>query len=74
MSGPVSKLGWKIVGGGAAAMAGSAASKAATSAYKKTRKADPPSNPAHPDTNWTEALIWAVISGVAIGLGRLAAE
>lgn len=74
MAGPVSKLGWKVVGGGSAALAGSAASKAATAGYKRVRKADPPANPAHPDTSWLEALVWAIISGIAIGLGRLAAE
>jgi hypothetical protein len=70
----VSKIGWKIVGGGAASVAGAAASKAVTVAYKKVRKTDPPENPASPDITWAEALAWALLSGVAVGLGRLAAE
>ncbi len=74
VAGPVSKIGWKIVGGGAAAVAGAVAGKVATIAYKKVRKADPPENPANPDITWVEAVAWALVSGVAVGLGRLAAE
>lgn len=74
MAGPVSKVGWKIVGGAATAAAGTAASKGVTAAYKKVRGNEPPVNPAHPDTAWREALLWAAVSGIAVGLGRLAAE
>ncbi len=74
MVGPVSKIGWKIIGGAAGAAAGSAASKAVTVVYKKIRKSDPPTNPAHPDTTWADAIGWAVASAVAIGVGRLVAE
>ncbi|WP_462186961.1 DUF4235 domain-containing protein [Frankia sp. CcWB2] len=69
-----SKLGWKIVGGGATALAGMAASRVVSALYRKVRKSDPPANPADPDTAWTEAVAWAAISGLAIGIGRLAAE
>ena len=74
MAGPVSKLGWKIVGGGAAAAAGAAAGKAVALVYRAVRDEDPPTDPAHPDTAWAEALVWAAASGAAIALGRLAAE
>ncbi|WP_239309618.1 MULTISPECIES: DUF4235 domain-containing protein [unclassified Frankia] len=74
MARSVSKIGWKIVGGAAGAAAGSAASRTATVAYRKIRKADPPASPAHPETAWADAIGWAVLSGVAIGLGRLTAE
>jgi hypothetical protein len=71
---PVSKIGWKVIGGVAATVAGSLAGKAVTSAYVKIRKSDPPADPRHPDTSWTDALGWAVMSGVAIGVGRLVAQ
>jgi hypothetical protein len=69
-----SKLGWKLVGGAATALAGTAASRGITAVYRKVRKTDPPVNPADPDTALAEAIAWAAISGLAIGIGRLAAE
>ncbi|CAO5251083.1 DUF4235 domain-containing protein [Frankia sp. AgKG'84/4] len=74
MAKAASKLGWKVVGGAATALAGTAASRGVTIAYRKVRKSDPPVNPADPDTALVEAIAWAAISGLAIGLGRLAAE
>ncbi|MCK9928191.1 DUF4235 domain-containing protein [Frankia sp. Mgl5] len=74
MAGPASKMGWKVVGGAATALAGTAASRGVTAAYRKIRKSDPPVNPADPETAWAEAIAWAALSGLAIGLGRLAAE
>lgn len=71
---PVSKLGWKIAAGVAAAVAGSLTSKAVTGAYRRIRKNEPPADPTHPDTSWADAFIWALLSGVAMGLGRLAAQ
>jgi hypothetical protein len=74
VAGPVSKVGWKIVGGVAGAAAGAVASRSVTMLYKMIRKSDPPVNPAHPDTSWADAVVWAVASGLAIGVGRLVAE
>jgi hypothetical protein len=73
VSGPVSKVGWKIVGGAATAAGGAAASKSINLAYRKLR-GEPPLNPAHPDMAWRDAMIWALVSAVAITLGRLAGE
>ncbi len=67
-------MGWKVVGGAATALAGTAASRGVTAAYRKVRKSDPPVNPADPETDWAEAIAWAALSGLVIGLGRLAAE
>lgn len=33
-----------------------------------------PGNPATDDTTWSEALVWAVVSGVTIGVVRLMAQ
>jgi hypothetical protein len=74
VAGPVSKIGWKIVGGGATAAAGAVASKAANHVYRKVRQAEPPENPASPNITWVDAVVWALVSGAAVGLGRLAAE
>ena len=41
--------------------------------WRKTKKTEPPADPASPGTPWLEALTWAAASGVAVGVGRLVA-
>ncbi len=41
--------------------------------WRKTKKTEPPADPASPGTPWVEALTWAAASGVAVGVGRLVA-
>ena len=67
------KLGWKIVGGLAGLLAATLTKKAITAVWRSTKHADPPSNPAAPDTSWPEAMTWAVSTGVALGVARLVA-
>lgn len=57
-----------------AALAGAQlARKALTKAWVRKRGAVP-GNPASGDTTWGEALVWAVVSGVGIGVARLVAQ
>jgi hypothetical protein len=74
VAGPVSKVGWKIVGGAATVAGGTAATKSVNAVYRKVRGGEPPKNLAHPDTTWREAMLFALLSAVAVALGRLAAE
>ena len=67
------KLLWKIVGAGTGIAAASLARSALTAGWRRTRDEDPPGNPASPSTRWPEALGWAVLTGVAIGVARLVA-
>jgi hypothetical protein len=73
MSQVVAKAGWKLTALLFAVPAGIAARKAAGVAWKKTRRDDPPANPAAPGTTWTEALIWAAVSGVVFAVARMVA-
>ncbi len=41
--------------------------------WRKTKKTEPPADPASPGTPWAEALIWAAASGLAVGVSRLVA-
>jgi hypothetical protein len=66
-------MGWKIIGGGAAVLSGIAARQILTNGWKAATGNQPPTNPEHPDTNWTEAIAWAVASGAVIGVARLLA-
>jgi hypothetical protein len=66
-------VGWRILGGVAAALAGIAARRAMMLGWKTTTRKEPPSNPESPDTQWSEAIAWAVASGALMGLARMLA-
>ena len=42
--------------------------------WLKTKKTEPPADPASPGTPWPEALTWALASGAAVGVARLVAS
>ena len=54
--------------------AGSAARALLRASWRRTVGGDPPTNPASPSTRWSEAMIWAVASGVAMAVTRLVAQ
>ncbi len=64
---------WTLASSGAAIVAAAGAKKLLTKGWVK-RKGKVPGNPASSDTTWSEALTWAVISGVAVGVVRLVAQ
>lgn len=45
-----------------------------TMGWKAVTGHEPPSDPRSQDTDWQVAMAWAVASGAAIGVARLAAE
>jgi hypothetical protein len=51
-----------------------AARKARTTTWKVATGKKPPVNPAHPDVSLGEAVAWATVSGVAVGLARMLAS
>lgn len=51
-----------------------AARKAMTASWKVATGKEPPQNPADPDVSLGEAVAWAVISGVAVGVARMLAS
>jgi hypothetical protein len=67
-----SKL-WSAYGLAATLVAGLAARKAMTTSWKVATGKEPPQNPAHPDVSIGEAVAWAAVSGVAVGLARMLA-
>ena len=64
-------LAWKIIGTGSAVLAAAAAQKGLTAAWRLATGDDPPTIPEDPDTEWKDAVAWALLSGAAIGLARL---
>ena len=63
-----------MIGSLSGVTAGSATRALLRAGWRRTRGGDPPSNPAAPGTKWSEALIWAASSGVAMAVTRLVAQ
>ena len=73
MAGTAGRMGWKIMALGFAVPTGIAVRKALETTWRKAKHDDPPKNPAAPGTEWSEALMWAAASGIAVATARLVA-
>jgi len=69
----VGKVVYKIVGIGSGLVAARIARSVLDKGWARTRGGEPPRNPAVPGTTWSEALAWAVASGVTVAVARLLA-
>jgi len=67
----VNALMWRVIGTGSAVVAAAAAQRGLTVAWKAATGKEPPTIPEDPDTEWKDAVAWALLSGAAIGLARL---
>jgi len=65
---------WKVVGSLSGVVAGAATRALLRAGWRRTKGGDPPTNPAAPSTRWSEAITWAVASGVAMAVTRLVAQ
>ena len=65
---------WNTVATAAAVSAVAAAKPVIARGWRLTFGADPPGNPADPGVSWSEAILWAVVTGALIGLVRLVAQ
>ena len=66
-------LGWKAISYGAGALAGLVTQRVLEAAWKGSHHASPPPLAADRRSSWTEALSWAVATGVGMGVTRLLA-
>lgn len=64
---------WSAAASGAAVAAGFLAKKVMVKGWVRAR-GKVPGNPATSDTTWNEALVWAAMTGVVIGVVRLLAQ
>jgi hypothetical protein len=64
---------WTVAAGGAAIGAATITKKLMGQGWTRWR-GKVPGNPATSETTWNEALAWAVVSGVVIGVVRLFAQ
>jgi hypothetical protein len=69
----VKTYGWKVVALASGALAGLVTQRVLGTAWKATRGGDSPPAPADRRSSWTDALTWAVASGVGAGVARLVA-
>jgi hypothetical protein len=65
---------WSVMGLAATLGATVAARKAMTTSWKMATGKKPPTNPEHPDVSMGEAVAWAAVSGLAVGLARMFAS
>ena len=65
---------WTIYGLVATMAATILARKALNATWKLSTGKTPPKNAAHPDVSMGEAITWAAVSGVAVGLARMLAS
>jgi hypothetical protein len=73
VAGAAGKIGWRIMALAFAVPTGIAVRKAIEAGWRTAKHDDPPKNPAAPGTQWSEALAWAAVSGVAVAAARLVA-
>ena len=64
---------WTVFSLVSALLAATAARKALTTSWKAATGKNPPANPADPDVDFGEAVLWATVSGTAIGIARMLA-
>ena len=62
---------WQAFSLGSALLGASAAKKGLTKFWRSATGKNPPANPADPDVAVKEAVAWAAVSGVAVGLARM---
>lgn len=64
---------WTVFSLVSALGAAAAAKKAINTGWKKATGKNPPSNPADPDVDVWEAVIWAAVSGTFVAIARMLA-
>jgi hypothetical protein len=65
---------WTVFSLVSALLAATAARKGLNTSWKVATGKQPPENPADPDVDIWEAVAWATVSGVAIGVARMLAQ
>ena len=64
---------WSAFSLGSALLAAAAAKKGLNTSWRAATGKNPPANPADPDVELWEAVAWAAVSGLIIGLARMLA-
>jgi uncharacterized protein DUF4235 len=71
----MSPIVWRLIGTGTALAAGAVATKLVGVGWRFAAGRDAPGDPTKPDeSSWKEALVFAAVTGLVVGLARVAAE
>lgn len=65
---------WAIISLGSAILAAIVVRAGIRAAWKVTQDEEPPLNPLRQDSDWSDALLFSLATGVTVGLARLAAR
>ena len=65
---------WTVLSLVAALLGASLAKKFLTTSWRAATGKQPPANPADPDVDVWEAVLWAAASGTAVGIARMLAQ
>jgi hypothetical protein len=68
------QLAWKGVSTLSAVLGGIATRKLLEIGWSTVKSSDPPGNPADRRVSWSQAVQWAIATGVGVGIGRLVSE
>lgn len=68
------KLTYRLVGMAFAIPTGYVIKKGLDAAWRRSRGSEPPRDPTAPDVTWSDALVWAAISGLGVAAGQLIAN
>ena len=69
----VNSILWKVLSAVSAVAAAAAADRTLTLLWRGATGDRPPTIPEDPETNWTEAVAWAALSGAVMGVARMIA-
>lgn len=62
---------WKVIATGGAFAGTMLTRKVVGPAWKAVTGSEPPSHPEHPDTTWTQAMAWVMVTGAVAGAVKL---
>jgi Protein of unknown function (DUF4235) len=71
MAGTGGRLAFKVVSMAVAIPVSKAITKASTKAWQKARPEDPPHDPKSVQTNWRDAIIWALLTGLGTAVAQV---
>lgn len=65
---------WDTIALASSVLAGIAVRQALQTGWKVMKRDEPPTNPAARSVDWSDALVWTLAVGAAVGVGRMLAE
>jgi len=67
-------LAWRAVGGLSGLAAGMISRMLVGAVWRRLKGAEPPGTPVSPRIGWSDALTWAISSGIAIAVARVVGQ